>query len=175
MNVSIPPNDPSYVKGKTGEWVKIIEKLNLEYMEQELIKAKKDGFKSVAIILMHSFTFNKHEVALEQLCQKIGFTQISVSSKVSPMIKIVPRGTSTSADAYLTPVIKTYLNSFFSGFDSNIKNVKVEFMQSDGGLVRVDDFNGFKAILSGPVTLKCVTILITKMNIGWRCCWVCCY
>src|SRR4051812_27827761 len=73
------------------------------------------------------------------------------------MIKIVPRGTSTTADAYLTPGIQTYLKSFFSGFDNGMleavngkEKVKVEFMQSDGGLVDVDRFNGFMAILSGP-------------------------
>src|SRR5690349_14762244 len=67
-----------------------------------------------------------------------------------PMVKIVPRGNSAMADAYLTPKIQTYLSGFFSGFDSNISNVKVEFMQSDGGLAPVDNFSGFRAILSGP-------------------------
>ena len=156
-SVSIPPNDPSFVRGITGEWVHIIEPLNESWMEKELIKVRASGIKSVAICLIHAYTFQKHEERLEEMCRNLGFTQISVSSKTSPMIKIVPRGTSTTADAYLTPGIKTYLNSFFSGFDKGVQEkmngkppVKVEFMQSDGGLVDVHGFNGFKAILSGP-------------------------
>jgi 5-oxoprolinase (ATP-hydrolysing) len=68
-----------------------------------------------------------------------------------PMIKIVPRGTSSTADAYLTPCIRKYIDGFVSGFDENLtKNVRLEFMQSDGGLVPVNKFSGFRAILSGP-------------------------
>jgi 5-oxoprolinase (ATP-hydrolysing) len=68
-----------------------------------------------------------------------------------PMIKIVPRGTSSTADAYLTPCIRKYIDGFVSGFDENLtKNARLEFMQSDGGLVPVNKFSGFRAILSGP-------------------------
>jgi 5-oxoprolinase (ATP-hydrolysing) len=92
----------------------------------------------------------------------MGFKHVATSSSTSLMIKLVPRGTSTTADAYLTPCIKTYLASFFAGFDGNFSmkgdghadngdnKVSVEFMQSDGGLVNVENFNGFRAILSGP-------------------------
>ncbi len=120
-----------------------------------MVKAR--GIESVAICFMHAFTYPDHEKQIETLCKTMGFKNITLSSQTSPMIKIVPRGTSTTADAYLTPGIKTYLNSFFSGFDKGIREqvgnkppVKVEFMQSDGGLVNANDFNGFKAILSGP-------------------------
>lgn len=69
-----------------------------------------------------------------------------------PMVKIVPRGTSATADAYLTPCIKDYIKGFVSGFDDGFKNgtTQLQFMQSDGGLVPVSNFSGFKAILSGP-------------------------
>jgi len=68
-----------------------------------------------------------------------------------PMIKIVPRGTSATVDAYLTPNIQRYIDGFFSGFDEGIRTkVRVEFMQSDGGLAPVGQFSGFRAILSGP-------------------------
>ena len=87
------------------------------------------------------------------------------------MIKLVPRGTSCTADAYLTPCIQKYLNSFFAGFDDGMKleksRVKVEFMQSDGGLVDAKKFNGFKAILSGPGSF-----FHGNLNSGW-CCWLC--
>jgi 5-oxoprolinase (ATP-hydrolysing) len=66
------------------------------------------------------------------------------------MVKMVPRGLTTCIDAYLTPVINTYLASFKSGFDANLKRVKVSFMQSDGGLAPMNAFSGHRAILSGP-------------------------
>lgn len=85
------------------------------------------------------------------MAQEIGFTHISLSSAIMPMIKMVPRGTSATADAYLTPCIKTYVDGFVSGFDENLtKNVSLQFMQSDGGLVPVSHFSGLRAILSGP-------------------------
>ena len=67
-----------------------------------------------------------------------------------PMIKIVPRGNSSVADGYLTPCIQNYIQGFFSGFDEGIRNLRVEFMQSDGGLAPVNSFSGLRAILSGP-------------------------
>ena len=101
--------------------------------------------------LLHSYTFVDHEQAVGALAQEIGFTHISLSSSIMPMIKMVPRGTSGTADAYLTPCIKTYVDGFVSGFDENLtKNVSLQFMQSDGGLVPVSHFSGLRAILSGP-------------------------
>lgn len=114
-----------------------------------------------------------HEATIAALAKKIGFTHISVSSLVrlsyitygmpltrrdpqlSPQIKMVPRATSSSADAYLTPVLKEYLSSFFLGFDDKLSGsggdgARVEFMTSEGSLVEVDKFSGLKSILSGP-------------------------
>lgn len=157
MKVSVPSDDPSYVKGITGEWVRILAKPDMKKLEKDLKKAKSRGIESVAICLMHSYAYQDHEIEVGKLCETLGFKDITLSCKTSPMIKIVPRGTSTTADAYLTPGIKQYLQSFFSGFDEGILKtrngkapVKVEFMQSDGGLVNATKFNGFKAILSGP-------------------------
>ncbi|KAJ3359214.1 hypothetical protein HDU91_004983 [Kappamyces sp. JEL0680] len=157
LAVDIPANDPSYVQGITKEWVHILQEPDMPWIESELQKVRDAGINSAAICLMHAYTYPAHEIQLARLCEKLGFSQVSLSSATSPMIKIVPRGTSTTADAYLTPCIKAYLRSFFSGFDAGMREplngkpkVKVEFMQSDGGLVDVDSFNGFKAILSGP-------------------------
>ncbi|KAG0306196.1 hypothetical protein BGZ98_002799 [Dissophora globulifera] len=117
---NIDPNDPTYVKGISGEYVHILRRPD-------------------------------HEQAIGELAQIIGFTHISLSSSIMPMIKMVPRGTSATADAYLTPCIKTYVDGFVSGFDENLtKNVSLQFMQSDGGLVPVSHFSGLRAILSGP-------------------------
>ena len=70
--------------------------------------------------------------------------------QVSPMVKMVPRGFTAAADAYLTPHIVRYLKAFQSGFDAGLDRVEMSFMQSDGGLSPLDTFSGHKAILSGP-------------------------
>ncbi|KAJ3276823.1 hypothetical protein HDV01_002878 [Terramyces sp. JEL0728] len=157
MNVEIPEGDESYVKGITGEWVHILKAPKLDKIRPQLERIKSSGIDSVAICLMHAFAFTTHETELEELCKSVGFKHVTISSKVSQMIKLVPRGTSTTADGYLTPCIQNYLESFFSGFDKGIhestdkkQKVKVEFMQSDGGLVDAFNFSGHKAILSGP-------------------------
>ncbi|KAI8924480.1 Hydantoinase B/oxoprolinase-domain-containing protein [Entophlyctis helioformis] len=161
MAVDVPKDDPSYVKGVTGEWVHILKRPDTAMLEEPLKALIRDGIKSIAICLIHSFTFPDHERQLGDLCKSLGFENVTLSSATMPMIKMVPRGTSTTADAYLTPCIKKYLEGFFAGFDDGIRQssaesseghrgVRVEFMQSDGGLVHVDGFNGFRAILSGP-------------------------
>ncbi len=117
---------------------------------------------------MHSYTFRKHEEQIGQLCEQMGFEQISISSRyvilaltngcasinyarsLMSMVKIVPRGHTAVVDAYLTPLIKQYIKGFSSGFDDNFSKVDVSFMMSDGGLCPVDLFNGYRSILSGP-------------------------
>lgn len=79
-----------------------------------------------------------------------GFAHVSLSHKVMPMVRLVPRGFTACADAYLTPHVKKYVQSFSSGFKNQLTGSKVLFMQSDGGLTPMDNFNGAKAILSGP-------------------------
>lgn len=111
---------------------------------------RQERWKSVRLI---SFTnFIDHEKQIGQLAEAVGFTHISLSNEIMPMIKIVPRGTSTTADSYLTPCIQNYIKGFVDGFDEGLKDgsTSLQFMQSDGGLVPVDNFSGFRAILSGP-------------------------
>lgn len=95
------------------------------------------------------------------MAEEIGFTHISLSSQLMPMIKFVPRATSATADAYLTPEIRRYINGFEKGFKGALgsesvkkgagdRGARCEFMQSDGGLVDVSKFSGLRAILSGP-------------------------
>ncbi|KAG0274572.1 hypothetical protein BGZ95_009643 [Linnemannia exigua] len=148
---NIDPNDPSFIKGISGEYVHVLQKPDLDKIKKQLQDLYSQGFRSIAVCLLHSYTFVDHEQAVGALAQEIGFTHISLSSAIMPMIKIVPRGTSATADAYLTPCIKTYVDGFVSGFDENLtKNVSLQFMQSDGGLVPVSHFSGLRAILSGP-------------------------
>ncbi|CEG71618.1 Putative Cytoplasm protein [Rhizopus microsporus] len=101
---------------------------------------------------MHAYIYPEHENQIGKLAESIGFSHISLSNQVMPMVKIVPRGTSATADAYLTPCIQKYIQSFVSGFDDGFQKgtTQLQFMQSDGGLVPVSHFSGFKAILSGP-------------------------
>lgn len=113
------------------------------------------GYRSIAIILVHSYTFPDHENQIGKLAREIGFTQVSESSRLLPMIKMVPRGVSSTADAYLTPILQEYLDGFFAGFDAKLrdgqtKSPRVEFMGSDGGLLDLNNFSGLKSILSGP-------------------------
>ncbi|XP_043474758.1 5-oxoprolinase [Leptopilina heterotoma] len=138
------------VKGCTGEDLLVIQELDEETLRRDLLSLKKIGIESLAVVLMHSYTFAEHEIKVGQLAREIGFPQVSLSHEVMPMTRIVPRGFTTCADAYLTPHIKNYLEGFSSGFKENLKGVNVLFMQSDGGLTPMESFIGSRAILSGP-------------------------
>ncbi|KFY84215.1 hypothetical protein V500_09499 [Pseudogymnoascus sp. VKM F-4518 (FW-2643)] len=143
--------DPSLALGVTGEIIRVIEPLDVQSTKVSLQETYDEGFRSIAICLMHSYTYRDHETAIKKLAQDIGFTHISTSSDLSPAIKIVPRGNSSTADAYLTPEIKKYIVGFESGFqDLRNSNCRCEFMQSDGGLVEFSGLSGLRAILSGP-------------------------
>ncbi|GAB9473644.1 5-oxoprolinase [Globisporangium polare] len=137
-------------RGISGDYVRVTKELDASDLRVKLQAAKDAGIRSAAIVLLHSYTFPKHELEAAKLAEELGFTQISLSSEVMPMIKAVPRGYTTCADAYLTPVIKTYVASFCAGFDGGLEHVKISFMQSDGGLARMKHFHGHRAILSGP-------------------------
>ncbi|KAI1370860.1 hydantoinase B/oxoprolinase [Hypoxylon crocopeplum] len=144
-------SDPALVRGVTGEVVRILEPLDIESTRKSLQEAYDEGYRSVAICLMHSYTFRDHELVVGKIAEEIGFTHISQSAVVSPTIKIVPRGNSSTADAYLTPAIKRYIDGFESGFeDLGTSGCRCEFMQSDGGLVEFSGLSGLRAILSGP-------------------------
>eukprot|EP00606_Chrysophyceae_sp_TOSAG23-5_P000165 GSChrysophyteH2.ASY1.ANO1.1022.1 assembled CDS len=119
-------------------------------VKESLQQVYASGIRSIAVCFLHAYTYALHELKVKELAVALGFTQISISSEVMPMIRAVPRGCTTCVDAYLTPVIKRYLTNFSSGFDAGLRNVQVNFMQSDGGLTPIDSFAGNRAILSGP-------------------------
>ncbi|CAI5702813.1 hypothetical protein KXD40_004212 [Peronospora effusa] len=141
---------PTDEKGISGDYIRVIKDLDVEDLTKKLQTARDDGVKSVAIVLLHSYTFPRHEEKVRDIAVKLGFSQVSLSSKVMPMVKAVPRGFTTCADAYLTPVIKKYVASFCAGFGEGLDQVNISFMQSDGGLARMKHFHGHRAILSGP-------------------------
>ncbi|GAA5948602.1 hypothetical protein JCM21900_005187 [Sporobolomyces salmonicolor] len=142
------------VQGVSGEAVQILKKPDAARIRSDLQAIYDRGIRCLAICLAHSYTYPTHENLVASLAGEIGFTHISVSSALSPQIKMVPRATSASADAYLSPVLKDYLASFFKGFDDGLANgesqARVEFMTSEGTLVDVQNFSGLKSILSGP-------------------------
>ncbi|CAB0043698.1 unnamed protein product [Trichogramma brassicae] len=138
------------VKGSTGEELYIISDLNELELRKDLYRLKEKGIESLSVVLMHSYTYNEQEIQVGKIAEEIGFEQISLSHQIMPMAKIVPRGFTTAADAYLTPHIKKYLKGFSKGFKNNLEGVNVLFMQSDGGLTPMNSFNGSRAILSGP-------------------------
>lgn len=149
------------VMGLSGEAVRILQRPEDDKIRQQLQEIYDKGIKSIAVCLMHAYTFPDHEAVVGKIARDIGFRHVSLSSELMPMIKLVSRATSVCADAYLTPAIRKYIDGFQQGFEGGLgtKSVKqeagnrgarCEFMQSDGGLVDVEKFTGLKAILSGP-------------------------
>ena len=104
------------------------------------------GIRAVAIALMHAYRFGHHEARLAALAREIGFTQVSVSHETSPLIRFVARADTTVVDAYLSPVLKRYVDQVAQG----LPGVRLQFMQSNGGLADARAFQGKDSILSGP-------------------------
>jgi 5-oxoprolinase (ATP-hydrolysing) len=112
----------------------------------ELQAAFDAGIRSVAIVFMHGWRFTAHEQAAARLARTIGFTQVSASHEVSPLMKLVGRGDTTVVDAYLSPILRRYVDQVAS----QMPGVRLFFMQSSGGLTEAHRFQGKDAILSGP-------------------------
>ncbi|MGX1547270.1 hydantoinase B/oxoprolinase family protein [Streptomyces adustus] len=111
-----------------------------------LQEAYDDGIRAVAVACMHSHLHPGHEHAVRAVAARIGFPQISLSSEVSPLMKLVPRGDTTVVDAYLSPVLRRYVEHVAG----ELEGVRLMFMQSNGGLAEAHQFRGKDAILSGP-------------------------
>lgn len=146
------------VKGLSGETIRVLKKPHKEEVEKQLQDLYNQGIRSIGVCFLHSYTYPDHEKFVGDIARQIGFSHVSLSSEVSPMIKFIPRANSCVADAYLTPETKRYLSGFTSGLrdgtaspcDPDSKGARCQFMQSDGGLVDANYFSGLKAILSGP-------------------------
>ncbi|CAH0054766.1 unnamed protein product [Clonostachys solani] len=143
-------SNPALRVGQSGDIVRILDPLNIASTRKSLEDLRQRGFESISICLAHSYSFPDHENAIRDMAQEMGFTSISTSSNLIPMIKLISRGMSATADAYLTPEIKRYISNFRKGFKGNLEGARVQFMQSDGGLVDISAFSGLRAILSGP-------------------------
>ncbi|MEQ1697019.1 MAG: hydantoinase B/oxoprolinase family protein [Hyphomicrobiaceae bacterium] len=138
-------------------------------LERNLRQAYESGLRSAAIVFLHAYAYPAHEQAAADLARRIGFTQVSVSHDVSGLIRVVPRGDTTVADAYLSPILARYVDqvtgallpkreavwgNFFPqmglGDSPNAQRTRLQFMASSGGLKAAAAFRGRDAILSGP-------------------------
>jgi 5-oxoprolinase (ATP-hydrolysing) len=119
---------------------------DLDALAGPLQEAYDDGIRAVAVVCMHSHLHPAHEQEIGRLAARVGFPQISLSSEVSPLMKLVPRGDTAVVDAYLSPVLRRYVQHVADELDG----VRLMFMQSNGGLAEAGQFRGKDAILSGP-------------------------
>ncbi|WP_338675380.1 hydantoinase B/oxoprolinase family protein [Streptomyces sp. SCSIO 30461] len=124
----------------------VVAPLSLAPVVRELEAARRDGFTSAAVVLMHGYRNSAHESAVADAAHRIGFTQVSCSHEVSPLIKLVPRGDTTVVDAYLSPILRRHVEEVAT----ELRDVRLMFMQSNGGLRQAARFRGKDAVLSGP-------------------------
>ncbi|CAA9535509.1 MAG: 5-oxoprolinase, HyuA-like domain / 5-oxoprolinase, HyuB-like domain [uncultured Sphingosinicella sp.] len=125
----------------------VLRPLDLAAAEHAFRSAYKRGTRAAAIVLMHGWRWTAHEAALAKLAREIGFTQVSASHQVGPLIKLVGRGDTSVVDAYLSPVLRRYVDRVVSALGTG---TRLFFMQSSGGLTDAAAFQGKDAILSGP-------------------------
>jgi 5-oxoprolinase (ATP-hydrolysing) len=124
--------------------------LDLAAAEAALKAAWADGIRSVAVLFMHGYRYTAHEARVAELARKLGFTQVSASHQVSPLIKFVSRGDTTVVDAYVSPILRRYVNQVADELDAANTALRLMFMQSNGGLADANFFQGKDSILSGP-------------------------
>jgi 5-oxoprolinase (ATP-hydrolysing) len=122
---------------------------DLAAVEPKLRRAHDDGIRAAAIVFMHAYRYPEHEKQVAELARRI-FPQVSVSHEVSPLIKFVGRGDTTVVDAYLSPILRRYVERVATELDARRSSAKLMFMMSSGGLTAADLFQGKDAILSGP-------------------------
>ncbi len=124
----------------------VVQALEEEHLRERLWAAFDAGLRSVAIVFMHGYRYTAHEKTAERLAREVGFTQVSTSHGTSPMMKFVGRGDTTVVDAYLSPILRRYVEQVAA----EMPGVPLFFMQSSGGLTSAQVFQGKDAILSGP-------------------------
>jgi len=131
---------------RMGAHGELLQALDVDSLRKPLQEAFDAGLRSVAIVFMHGYRYTTHEAQAKELAEKIGFTQISTSHGTSPLMKFVSRGDTTVVDAYLSPILRRYVDLVAADMPS----VPLYFMQSSGGLTDAHAFQGKDAILSGP-------------------------
>jgi 5-oxoprolinase (ATP-hydrolysing) len=134
------------VEERVGARGEVLVALDVENARRDLETAYAEGYRSIAIVLMHGYRYPDHEQRIAGLARAIGYEQVSVSHEVSPLMKLVSRGDTTVVDAYLSPILKRYV----AQVASELQGVRLMFMQSNGGLTDARRFAGKDSILSGP-------------------------
>jgi 5-oxoprolinase (ATP-hydrolysing) len=124
----------------------VVRPIDEEATRAALQQAFDSGLRSLAIVFMHGYRYTGHEATAARIAREIGFTQVSVSHQVSPMMKLVARGDTTVVDAYLSPILRRYVDQVAG----ELPGVNLQFMQSNGGLTDARAFHGKDSILSGP-------------------------
>ncbi|WP_413893510.1 hydantoinase B/oxoprolinase family protein [Candidatus Skiveiella danica] len=131
---------------RVGAQGDVVQSLDEGHLRAQLQAAFDAGLRSVAIVFLHGYRFTAHEQAAARIAREVGFTQVSTSHQTSPMMKFVSRGDTTVVDAYLSPILRRYVEQVAG----EMPGVKIFFMQSSGGLTDAHAFQGKDAILSGP-------------------------
>lgn len=154
LNIVLPEllyEDVVEIKERIGADGEVITPLDTKAAKDTLSRAYSQGYRSVAIALMHSYRFADHEIALGELARQSGFSQVSLSHEVSPLIKLVSRGDTAVVDAYLSPILRRYVHQVADALGTRKGGCeRLMFMRSSGGLTDANLFEGRDAILSGP-------------------------
>lgn len=128
----------------------VVQPLDEAQLKKDLELTSQQGITSVAIVLLHGYRYPEHERRAAEIARELGFEQVSVSHKTSPLMKLISRGDTTLVDAYLSPVLDHYIQQVRAGLTDVLETAPLLFMQSHGGLAQADYFKGKDSILSGP-------------------------
>jgi 5-oxoprolinase (ATP-hydrolysing) len=131
---------------RIGAHGELLQALDEAHLRERLWAAFDAGIRAVAVVFMHGYRYTAHEAAAARIARELGFTQVSASHEVSPLMKLVSRGDTTVVDAYLSPILRRYVDQVAA----QMPGVRLFFMQSSGGLTEAHRFQGKDAILSGP-------------------------
>jgi 5-oxoprolinase (ATP-hydrolysing) len=134
------------IGGRVGVDGSEIERLDEAAALRTFAAARARGITACAIVLIHAWKYPEHEKRLAELAQEAGLAQVSASHAVSPLLRLIPRGDTTVVDAYLSPILRRYVDQVAA----ELADVRLYFMQSNGGLADAARFQGKDAILSGP-------------------------
>ncbi len=153
LNITLPEllyEDVVEVSERIDSAGNVVLELDTEQVRAALSQAYGDGYRSIAVALMHSYRFPDHEKKIAEMAAQTGFGQISLSHEVSPLIKLIGRGDTAVVDAYLSPILRRYVDQVAGALGATDGGARLMFMQSNGGLTDARLFHGRDAILSGP-------------------------
>lgn len=125
----------------------VLTKPHASAIQEKLRQLRECGIESLAVVLLHACSNPQHERMIGELASEYGFANVSLSHEIASLRKIVPRGDTTAIDAYLNPILSSYIRSIETSLHPGSS---LELMTSSGGLVTADQFRGKDSILSGP-------------------------